>query len=174
MISLVIILLSPILSLAFLPLKKRSRIFFYATSLVIAITAVVLCFYCPLQTKIILDPIPFTFIVDKYSKIFLLLISFSWVISIIYCYEFTKYHFQQKTTEFFLYLNTLLTVVMLNATAGNLFTLFVFYFLGIPLTYPLIKIRGTMASKMSALRFLKQTIFPSLLILLPAVLSVMA
>jgi len=63
---------------------------------------------------------------------------------------------------------------MLNASAGNMLTLFVFYFLGIPLTYPLIKIRGTSASKISAIKFLRQTLWPSLLILLPAALSVMA
>jgi multicomponent Na+:H+ antiporter subunit D len=147
---------------------------FYGISVTIAIADIVLCFYCPVDTKIDLDPIPLRFIVDKYSKIFLLLISFSWLISIIYCYEFTKYHFQQKTTEFFLYLNTLLTVVMLNASAGDMLTLFVFYLFGIPLTYPLIKIRGTSASKASAIKFLRQTLWPSLLILVPAVLSVMA
>ena len=174
MISFLIVLLSPLLSLIFLPLKRHNRVLFYGIALTISIMDVVLCFYCPLGTRIILDPIPFLFIVDKFSKIFLLLISFSWLISIIYCFEFTKYHFQQKTTQFFLYLNILLTVVMLNASAGNMLTLFVFYFLGIPLTYPLIKIRGTSASKISAIKFLRQTLWPSLLILLPAALSVMA
>jgi multicomponent Na+:H+ antiporter subunit D len=174
MISFFLILLSPLLALTFLPLKRRNRILFYAMSIAIAMMDIVLCFYCPVDTKIDLDPIPFRFIVDRYSKVFLLLIGFSWLISIVYCYEFTKYHFQQKTTEFFLYLNTLLTVVMLNASAGNMLTLFVFYLLGIPLTYPLIKIRGTSTSKISAIKFRRQTLWPSLFILLPAVLSVIA
>lgn len=174
MTSFLIILLSPLVALVFLPLKRRSRIFFYGISIAIAIMDIVLCFYCLIDVKIDLDPIPFRFIIDKYSKMFLSLISFSWLISIIYCYEFTKYSFQQKTTEFFLYINTLLTIVMLNASAGNLLTLFVFYLLGIPLTYPLIKIRDTSASKISAIKFVRQTLWPSLLILLPAVVCVIA
>jgi multicomponent Na+:H+ antiporter subunit D len=59
---------------------------------------------------------------------------------------------------------------MINACAGNLITLFVFYVVGIPLTYPLINLRENAASINSARNFLKQTLLPSLLIFLPAIL----
>ena len=46
------------------------------------------------------------------------------MISLIYSLDFTKYHFQDKTKKFFIYLNILLSVVVFNALAGNLQTLF--------------------------------------------------
>jgi len=116
------------------------------------------------------EEIGFSIFIDKYSKVFLVLINCSWLIAIIYSFEFTRYHFQDKRTEFFIYLNILLSVVILNACAGNLVTLFVFYCLGIPLTYPLIKIRNTTAAKASAIVFVKQTGIPALLIFLPAII----
>lgn len=117
-----------------------------------------------------IEYIGFSILIDKYSKIFLILTSCSWFISILYSFEFTKYHFPEKKTTFFIYLNMLISVVVMNACAGNLTTLFVFYTLGIPLTYPLLKIRDTSEAIDSAKVFLKQTILPSLLIFLPAIL----
>jgi multicomponent Na+:H+ antiporter subunit D len=59
---------------------------------------------------------------------------------------------------------------MINACAGNLTTLFVFYTIGIPLTYPLLNIRNTEESKKASSRFIKQTLLPSFLIFLPAII----
>lgn len=158
------------MALAFLPLKSKNRNLYYIISVFISISSILLSFNCEINTSYAFDAFSFVIIIDRFSKIFLILISCTWLISIIYSYEFTKYHFQEKKTEFFLYLNILLSVVMLNACAGNLATLFVFYVFGIPLTYPLIKLRGNAASITSAKNFMKQTLLPSVLIFLPAIL----
>ena len=59
---------------------------------------------------------------------------------------------------------------MINACAGNLTTLFIFYTIGIPLTYPLLNIRNTEESRKGAKRFLKQTLLPAFFIFLPAII----
>src|SRR6187551_819329 len=123
MLSFLFILLSPIIGLAFLPFKKQHRKLFYASSIILAVISIWSSFACEVNTKFVYEPFSFVLVVDKYSKIFLILISFTWLISIIYSYEFTKYHFEDKKTQFFFYLNILLTIVMINASAGNLVTL---------------------------------------------------
>lgn len=143
---------------------------FYVILVVISIISIFFSFLIDINTQYNIEAIGFSIVIDKYSKVFLILVSCTWLISILYSFEFTKYHFQDKKTEFFLYLNTLLAVVIVNACAGNLMTLFVFYCLGIPLTYPLIKIRGSVAAIKSGREFIKQTILPALLIFLPAIL----
>ncbi|HRB92804.1 MAG TPA: proton-conducting transporter membrane subunit, partial [Chitinophagales bacterium] len=87
-----------------------------------------------------------------------------------YTSEFTKHHFQDKTKKFFFLLNFLMTIVLFNAAAGNLQTLFLFYVLGIPFTYYLLRIRGNHKAKVGAKIFLKQTLYPSIFILLPAIM----
>jgi multicomponent Na+:H+ antiporter subunit D len=170
MVNFLIILFAPIFALAFLPLKKRNRNLFYLASVITSMVAICFAFKIGVDVRYSVDSIGFNIIIDKYSRIFLILISCTWLISIIYSYEFTRYHFQNRKTEFFLYLNILLSVVILNACAGNLITLFVFYFTGIPLSYPLIKIRGNDDARRSANEFLKQTIWPAVFIFLPAIL----
>lgn len=170
MIDFLIILFAPILALLFLPIKKYNRDVFYAISVIISIISIYFSFNIETNFRFSIDYIGFNIFIDKYSKIFLILISCAWLISIIYSFEFAKYNFQEKKTEFFFYLNLLLSVVIINGCAGNMTTLFIFYLVGIPLTYPLIKIRGNDAALKSGTFFLKQTIFPSLLIFLPAIL----
>ncbi|HKC67385.1 MAG TPA: proton-conducting transporter membrane subunit [Bacteroidia bacterium] len=165
-----IVLLSPIIALLFLPLKKVNRDLFYVISILISVISIFLSFSLSTDLNFEIPSIDFSIIIDKYSKIFLLLVNSTWLISIIYSYEYTKYQFQEKRTTFFIFLNILLSVVMINACAGNLITLFVFYFIGIPLTYPLINLRNNDASKKSAIGFLEQTILPSFLIFLPAII----
>jgi multicomponent Na+:H+ antiporter subunit D len=166
------IICSPVIALCFLPLKKKTRGLFYFFSIIIATASILLAFKCEINTKYAIDSLSFIIIIDKFSKIFLILITCSWLISIIYSYEYTKYNFQEKKTDFFIYLNILLTVVMINACAGNLITLFIFYVIGIPLTHPLIKLRGNKIAINSAKKFFGQTFIPSFFIFLPAIFIV--
>lgn len=170
MINFLTVLFTPLLALLFLPIKSKNRNLFYLSSVLIATVSIYSAFKVKTNVRYDVDAIGFSIIIDKYSGIFLKLISCTWLISIIYSYEFVKYHFQDKKTEFFIYLNILLTVVIINACAGNMITLFVFYLLGIPLSYPLIKLRANQVAIRSAKEFLKQTLWPSLLIFLPAIL----
>lgn len=170
MTNFLIILLAPLVALFFLPLKTYSRNLFYAGSLLLAMIAIWAAFTMELHVKFSIPQTGLSISVDRFSRIFLMLISCTWLISIIYSYEFSKYQFQEKKTVFFVYLNILLSVVVLNACAGNMVSLFVFYFLGIPLSYPLITFRGNKVALSSGKGFLKQTVWPSLFLFLPAIL----
>lgn len=163
------VVFAPILALIFLPVKNWNRGLFYVLSIVIATSAIWLSFKLTPDLNYRSDFLQFEIMIDQYSRVFLILINCTWLISIIYSYEFTKYHFQEKRIRFFFFLNTLLTVASLSACAGNLYTLFVFYFIGIPLTYPLIRIRENEEAKRAALQFMIQTGAPALLIFIPAI-----
>jgi multicomponent Na+:H+ antiporter subunit D len=166
----IVVLLAPLFALAFLPFKKKHRNLFYLISLLISLIAIYASFKVDVNLSYSIPSLGFAILVDKYSCVFLSLISCTWFISIVYSFEFTKYHFQEKKTQFFFYLNSLLTIVILNACAGNLITLFTFYVIGIPLSYPLITLRGNRIATKSGKKFLRQTLLPSFLIFLPALL----
>lgn len=167
MINLFILLGTPLFALIFLPLKARFRRLFYIISAMISLVAIWCAFQ--LEVNIHVAAVGFSLMIDAYSKIFLILISCTWLISIIYSYEFTKYHFQEKRVRFFLLLNCLLTLSCISACAGNMTTLFTSYLVGIPLTYPLITIRDNQPAFRSGKLFFTQTFFPSVLIFLPAI-----
>jgi multicomponent Na+:H+ antiporter subunit D len=169
MISLLFVLLAPLIALVFVPIKRTNRNLFYGVSVIISLVSIYLSFYIDISLKFEIPSIAFSILMDKYSKIFLILVSSTWLISIIYSYEYTKYNFHKKRIKFFIFLNIILSIAMINACAGNLITLFVFYLIGIPLTYPLINFRNNDVSRQSAKGFLKQTILPSLFIFLPAI-----
>lgn len=169
MFSLFVLILAPVFSLLFLPVKHKNRNLFYGILLLLSVISIVLAFNIQVNTSFDIGAVCFSITIDKFSKIFLILVSCTWFISILYSYEFTKYHFQEKRIVFFKYLNVLLSIVMINACAGNIPTLFVFYVIGIPLTYPLIKLRDNAEAAVSAKIFLKQTLYPSLLLFLPAI-----
>lgn len=164
-----LILLLPVLTICFLPLKKYSRNLFYMVLMIVSLTHILLSVTLPLNATFEISYLNLFFNVDKYTRLFIILVGVAWFISIIYTTEFTKYHFQDKTKKFFFLLNSLMTIVLFNAAAGNLQTLFLFYVLGIPFTYFLLKIRGNHKSKVGAKIFLKQTLYPSVFILLPAI-----
>lgn len=170
MTNLITLLSAPVVTLAALPLKAKSRKLFYVAALIISLVAIWASINVRVGVSFRYDPIGFNLVVDPYAKIFVVLISCSWFISIIYSYEFTKYHFQEKRIRFFLFLNCLLSVACISACAGNLTTLFISYFIGIPLTYPLITIRENEAAYAAGKLFLKQAVFPALFIFLPAII----
>ncbi|MEQ8471525.1 MAG: proton-conducting transporter membrane subunit [Marinoscillum sp.] len=110
------------------------------------------------------------FYLDKFSWFFILLINVMWLVTTIYSYSFTAYHFQDKTKKFFIYLNIVVSVLLANALAGNVPTMFVFYVIGIPLTYPLITIRSN--TQDVGRYYILNTLLPAFLMFLPAIIIV--
>lgn len=137
--------------------------------LLVSLLSIVSAFRLETDLTFKISAIGFALTTDAYSKTFLILINCTWFISIFYSYEFTKYNFQEKRVRFFMLLNCLLTLASVSACAGNLQTLFISYFIGIPLTYPLITIRDNPAAFKSGKIFINQTLFPSILIFLPTI-----
>jgi multicomponent Na+:H+ antiporter subunit D len=167
--TLITLISAPVVTLAALPLKARSRFLFYSIASAISLVAIWCSLKLEIGVGIELESIAFKIVVDPYAKVFLVMISCTWFISILYSYEFTKYHFQEKRIRFFLFLNCLLSVACISACAGNLVTLFISYFIGIPLTYPLITLRANSAAYAAGKMFVKQTVFPAVFIFLPAI-----
>jgi multicomponent Na+:H+ antiporter subunit D len=163
-----VVVLSPVMALVFLPVKFKHRGLFYVLSLAVASFSIWSAFHL-VGFEYSVSAFGLSLMLDSYARVFLVLVCCTWFISIIYSYEFTKYHFQEKRVKFFLYLNTLLTVACLNACAGNLSTLLIFYVIGIPLTYPLLTIRDNAEAIASGRKFFKQTMLPCFLIFLPAI-----
>lgn len=162
-------LLLPAASTALIPLKKHNRNLFYILLLLFAISHLVLSLNIAVDTRFATNFLDLSFAVDSYTKIFLLLISVSWIISILYAYDFNKYNFKQKNARFFLFLNILLSVILLNACAANLSTLFIFYVAGVPLTYPLIMLGEGKKVAAAGRSFVLQTLIPPFIFLLPAI-----
>ena len=90
-------LLLPAASTALIPLKKHNRNLFYILLLLFAISHLVLSLNIAVDTRFATNFLDLSFAVDSYTKIFLLLISVSWIISILYAYDFNKYNFKQKS-----------------------------------------------------------------------------
>lgn len=165
-----LVILLPILTIVFLPIKKTNKILFYALVCGLGlINLSILLFNATKFQKISLG-CNFVFLVDQYSSFFAIIVNFAWIITIIYSFSFIKYHFQQKAHKFHLYLSIVLTMVLATGFAGNLFTLFVFYVASIPFIYPLIILRDTQESHEAGRIYLKFTLLPAFLIFLPAVI----
>jgi multicomponent Na+:H+ antiporter subunit D len=160
------IILLPLIGALLIPIKKQNRQLYYFATVLIAIIQLIIIIYTPLNTYVKWSVIEF--MCDKYSWIFLITINISWILSIIYSYDFNKYNFQGKTKKFFLFLHLTLSAVFANALAENLFTLFIFYIAGIPITYPLLLLRNDVETKKAAKTYLLQTLIPPFIFVLPA------
>jgi len=164
-----LVILLPILSLVFLPLKRINKILFYTLVCSLGLTNVIsLLFNLTKFEKIDLGYLVFT--ADKYSCFFALIVNFAWIITTIYSFSFIKYGFQQKAHKFYFYLGIVLTIVLATGFAGNLITLFIFYVASIPFIYPLIILRDSPESHKAGRLYLKSTLLPAFLIFLPAVI----
>ncbi len=169
MLHLVVILL-PILSIVFLPIKKTNKILFYVLVCSLGLINLSILLFDTYEFQKISLGYNFVFLVDKYSWFFAIIVNLAWIITNIYSFSFIKYQFQQKAQKFHLYLSLVLTMVLATGFAGNLFTLFVFYVASIPVIYPLIILRDTKESHQAGKIYLKSTLLPALFIFLPAVI----
>lgn len=166
------VILLPILSIVFLPIKKTNKILFY----------ILVCSLGLINLSILISNVSevqkidlgynFVFLVDKYSSFFAIIVNFAWIITTIYSFSFIKYQFQKKAHKFYSYLSLVLTMVLATGFAGNLFTLFVFYVVSIPFIYPLLTLRETQESYKAGKIYLQSTLLPAFLIFLPAIIII--
>jgi multicomponent Na+:H+ antiporter subunit D len=168
--KLLLIILIPILGSVLIPLKSVNRHAYYGClSALSLINISVLTLNVGTNMSLHLGGFVY-FYLDKFSWFFALLINVMWLVTVIYSYSFTAYHFQDKTKKFYLFLNLVVSVLLANILAGNAATMFIFYVLGIPLTYPLITIRPN-TNKIGRY-YLINTLLPAFLMYLPAILII--
>lgn len=170
--KLLLIVLIPVLGSVLIPLKSINRHVYYGLLSVLSLLNIsILVLNVGTNETLHLGGFVY-FYLDKFSWFFALLINVMWLVTIIYSYSFTAYHFQEKTKKFYLFLNLVVSVLIANVLAGNAPTMFIFYVLGIPLTYPLITIRSN--TKEIGRYYLLNTLLPAFLMFLPAILIIYA
>lgn len=170
--TVVVLITLPLLVAAVSLFKKRSDYVFNIFSLLIGALYILLLSSTPIDnTPIEIAPL-LVFSLDKYSWLYVLLIGICWFITMIYSYDYTLYNFQEKSRKFHAYLGIVISALTASGLSGSLFTLFIFYVISIPLTYPLLTIRQTMDSKQVGKMYLLSTLLPSFVILLPAILII--
>ncbi len=95
-----------------------------------------------------------------------------WVVTIVYSIDFVRYNFQNKASVFYRYFSIVIAAVTATGLSENLFTLFFFYLLTVPLIYPLIKIRESEESRAAAKSYLRYMFLPAIFIAMPALLYI--
>jgi multicomponent Na+:H+ antiporter subunit D len=165
------VLLSPLLGVFLLPLKRRNRfLFFFLISLLpIANTFLVL------NQGLVSDSIRFgifSFSLDRFSFLFATLLNVCWLVTIIYASDFVRYHFQKKARTFYGLMSVAVSLITGAGTSDNLFTLYFFYLLSIPAIFPLVTLRDGVESREAGRWYMYSTLGPALLIALPVLFYV--
>lgn len=165
-----LIILLPLLALPVLwMLKTREKGFYYFQG-AIAIVNIGLLLFHPIENEILDFGFGHVvFLYDKYAWLYALLVNIGFLITTIYSYSFLHIHFPDRSMAFYAWLIPVISSSLANGFAGNLFTLFIFYFLSILLTYPLLVFRKTDQAYTSGKAYLKGVMIPALVIFLPAV-----
>jgi len=165
--EIIAVALVPLLGTLALPVLKKSKIVYHGILLALVLTNFYLLSF-HIADKQVLHIYGFiTFYIDQFAWFFVTLIHAIWLLTIIYGYAFSAYHFQEKTLLFYGFFNVVVSILLMNVLAGNLPTMFLFYVLGIPATYPLITIRKN-AGKVGRY-YMVQTLLPAFLMFLPAI-----
>ncbi|WOK09163.1 proton-conducting transporter membrane subunit [Imperialibacter roseus] len=167
---LLLVILVPLVGVLAVPVKASNRMLYYLILSSLALINITLLSF-HIATNEVLHIYGFIyFFLDKFSWFFALLINVMWLITTIYSYSFTAYHFQDKTKKFFIFFNIVVSVLLANVLAGNAPTMFLFYILGVPLTYPLITIRAN--TKEIGRYYVLNILLPAFLMFLPAIFIV--
>lgn len=166
------VILTPLITIALLPIKKLNRSCFYFLVCLLGATNFSILLLNASNFKIQDFGHGFIFFVDKYSCFFAMIVNLAWVITTIYSFSFIKHEFQKQAYKFHFYLSIVLATVLATAFAGNLYMLFLFYTLSIPFIYPLIVMRGTQGCKEAGAMYLRSTLLPAFFLFLPAILLI--
>lgn len=159
---------TPVLGTALVPLLKHWRRTYHAIITLLALANVAwLALAHPRTETLCLGPL--CFVLDHYSLLFALLVNMAWAITTVYSYSFTKYHFKDRNRQFYFFLHLVLAVLLCNGFSANIETLWLFYTLGIPFTWPLITIRHNAEADSAGRTYIKSTLLPAFLLFLPAV-----
>jgi multicomponent Na+:H+ antiporter subunit D len=165
-----LILFMPLLVGFLTPLKRVNKVLFYAVAVAICSSMAYGTWLLPPSVEPIRLSEYFVFTLDRTSWIFVILVYLCWSLTLLYSADYVRYQFAEKAERFHRLMSLTITLALGAGTAGNFFTLLFFYLLSIPVIYPLITIRQEPASWEAGKFYLKNTLIPTLLIVVPTVL----
>lgn len=120
----------------------------------------------------IADNISITLETSLISNCFASLILFLYVITTIYSFGYLTFERNKKKTVFHTLIAFSVIITICLAFSANLFTAFIFYDLLSVFTYLLVRFHGDENSEKHALTYAMYLLIPSMLFLLPAIISV--
>lgn len=164
------IILSPLFGALLTPLKRIMRVLYYAALFGITLSNIASLVFHGYDTQPIRFGTWFIFSLDVYSMAFAVLLNVCWALTVIYSHDYMRYEFQKRAVYFCKVFSAALSLIVATGLAGNLFTIFFFYTLSIPMIYPLITMRKTQESFSAGKFYLRSTLGPAICLLLPALL----
>ncbi len=110
--------------------------------------------------------------VEPLGAMFAAIASGLWIVNSIYSIGYMRGNAEKDQTRFFFFFTIAIFGAMGVATAGDLFTLFIFYEILTLSTYPLVAHKGNDTAKQGARVYLAILLFTSIGLLLPAIVGV--
>lgn len=149
--------------------KAKSKPTFYSLSILsTACMALVALSYGPVHTPIrVSNWIAFS--LDTSSWLFIITVYVCWCITLIYSMGYISAHFSLKAETFHKYMNATIGLSIGAGMSDNFFTLLFFYIASILTIIPLLTLRGDAPSDRAARFYVHSTLWPVLLIALPAI-----
>ncbi len=116
----------------------------------------------------VIPAVQIKFSIEPLGIVFILLVSFLWLLTNIYSYGYLRANEEKNQKRFSVFFSLSITCVIAAGLSGNLFTLFAFYELLTICTYPLVSHYGDAESKKAG-KFYLYTLFITSLLFLAAI-----
>jgi len=172
--NITILLLLPLILSQFSFLAKKYNSWFFIIQILIGIICLEASISLGISQKIFMVDLGFftlKFMCDIYSYFFGILVSVVWILTILYSHSYFNQEIHgKKITKFFYYICLTIFCTYGNAYSGNLETFFIFYFLMILLTAPLIVLSLNKSTARAYRLYLKTHIYTAIFLFLPAII----
>jgi multicomponent Na+:H+ antiporter subunit D len=150
-------------------IKSKSKPSFYSISILsTACIAAIAILHGPESGSIRLGNW-ISFSLDRSSWMFVIVVYLCWSVTLLYSLGYISAHLSNQAEAFHKYMNATVALSVGAGLSDNFFTLLFFYIAAIPTIVPLIALRGGEVAHRAARFYVKSTLWPVLLIVLPVV-----
>lgn len=150
-------------------IKSKSKLSFYLISILsTACIAAIAILHGPESGSIRLGNW-ISFSLDRSSWMFVIVVYLCWSVTLLYSLGYISAHLSNQAEAFHKYMNATVALSVGAGLSDNFFTLLFFYIAAIPTIVPLIALRGGEVAHRAARFYVKSTLWPVLLIVLPVV-----
>jgi len=172
--NIILLQLLPLTLSQFSFLGKKYNSWFFIIQILISIVCLESSISLAISPKIFVIDLGFfslKFMCDIYSYFFGILVSVVWILTILYSHHYVNKEIHgKKITKFFYYISLTIFCTYGNAYSGNLETFFIFYFLMILLTAPLLILTLNKSTAKAYRLYIKTHIYTSIFLFLPAII----